>query len=307
MKTRAITYVILAGIFWGTSGIFVNLLSPYGFTSYQMTAVRAIVSFICMLAYTLIKDRSLFKLRRADLLIVFSVGATMFLTANLYYASMQMTSVSTAVVLMYTAPIYVAVFSSLFLGERLSRTSVAAIACMLVGCGLVSGIIGGIKFDLVGIIIGVLSGITYAAYNILTKIAVGRGTNPVSVTLYSFGFMSVISLILLEPKKMAESISTEPALTIPLLVGLGIFTYVVPYFLYTLGMRDLPAATATALGTVEPMSATLFSVIIFNEVLDLFSIIGIILIILAIVITGRGAASNKYKKDKEETEEKCVI
>ena len=47
MKKRAFTFVILASILWGTSGLFVYALSPLGFTSAQMTFARGSVSFLC--------------------------------------------------------------------------------------------------------------------------------------------------------------------------------------------------------------------------------------------------------------------
>ena len=55
-------YIILAGVLWGTSGIFVHYLAPLGFTSYQMTATRAIVSFLCILTYVLCRNRSLLRI-----------------------------------------------------------------------------------------------------------------------------------------------------------------------------------------------------------------------------------------------------
>lgn len=287
MKKRAILYIIIAGICWGTSGIFVHYLAPYGFTSYQMTAVRAIVSTICMFTYSLVKDRTLFRVKTIYLPLFFGIGVSLFLTASCYFSSMQMTSVSTAVVLMYTAPIYVMIFSVLVWKEKITKLKVVALLFMLVGCCLVAGIVNGLAFDVMGILIGVLSGIAYASYNILTKLSMRHQIPPISVTLYSFLFMSIISLFVSAPQKMIEYVSLKPEATIPLLIGLGICTFVIPYFLYTLGMKDLSAGTASALGIVEPMSATLFSVVLFREALNLFSVLGIILILSAIFMIGK--------------------
>ena len=294
MKKRAILYIIIAGICWGTSGVFVHYLAPYGFTSYQMTAVRAIISFLCILIYALIKDRSLFRLKPVHLILFFCIGLSLFLTGSCYFTSMQMTSVSTAVVLMYTAPIYVMIFSVLFWKEKLTKLKTVSVICMLIGCCLVSGIVGGFAFHVTGILIGVLSGIAYASYNILTKISMRQQIAPVSVTLYSFLFMSLISLFVSEPLKLAENVSAAPAVTVPLLIGLGICTFVIPYFLYTLAMKELSAGTASALGIVEPMAATLFSVVIFKEPLGLLPALGIVLILAAILMIG------KAETDREE-------
>ena len=80
--------------------------------------------------------RTAFKTNWKDLLIFIAIGVCLFGTGTAYFIAMQVTSVSTAVVLMYTAPIYVLIFSVLFLGEKLSLPKGLAVAGMLVGkCG----------------------------------------------------------------------------------------------------------------------------------------------------------------------------
>ena len=287
MKTRALIYIILAGALWGTSGVFVHFLAPYGITSVQMTAVRGTVSFLCLAGYALIKDRTLFGASRRELLLYVCMGTSIFATATLYFTAMQLTSVATAVVLMYTAPIYVMIFSVLFLGESLSKGKIISVGLMLVGCCLVSGVIGGLKFDLIGILLGVLTGIMYAVYNIVTKVAMKQGGKPVSATTYAFLTMGVIAIPVCRPGELVSAAAKEPLATVPLLIGLGIVTCIMPYFLYTLSMRHLSAGTATSLGIVEPMAATLYSVAFLKEGIDAFQIAGIALILLAVVFLSK--------------------
>lgn len=296
MNKKAFVYIIIAGILWGTSGIFVHYLSPYGFTAFQMTGVRAIVSFLCIALYACIGNRRAFCIRLPQLLLFAGIGASLFFTAGCYYLSMQMTSVSTAVILMYLSPIYVTVFSALFLGEILTKRKLVAIAAMLIGCCLVSGIIGGLNFDAMGILVGLLSGVSYAAYSILTKIAMQKRIEPIAATLYGFLFMSLISLFVLEPSRLVTSIGTAPALTLPLLLGLGVFTFVVPYFLYTLAIKELSAGVASSLGIIEPMCATLFGVLLFREPMDIFSALGIVLILGATCWIGKAESTATNQK-----------
>ena len=61
MKKSGLVYIILASILWGTSGIFVNNLAPYGVTSIQMTFIRGLVAFVCMGVFVLISDRGIVK------------------------------------------------------------------------------------------------------------------------------------------------------------------------------------------------------------------------------------------------------
>ena len=168
---KAFLFIVFAGILWGTSGIFVHYLAPFGFSALQMTAMRGVVSAISMSIYACLKDRALFRVSGKHLLLFAMSGIAMYVTASSYYASMQLTSISTAVVLMYSAPIFIMAYSVAFLGEKLTKLKAICVICMLVGCCLVSGIIGGLRFHFGGILLGLLAGISYSAYNIFTKIA----------------------------------------------------------------------------------------------------------------------------------------
>lgn len=278
LKKTAFFYIVLASVLWGTSGLFAHFLRPFGFSSVQMTLMRGIVSMIIMVGFVLIKDRKLLKAPKKEILLLIGSGVSLFGTATAYYASMEASSVSTAVILMYTAPVFVLIYSVIFLGEKLNAVKTISIFLMLVGCALVSGIVGGMEFSLWGIIFGMISGITYSAYNIFTKILTLHKVPAVTVTSYNFIIMTVLGLITAKPLNMLDCAAKEPMVTIPLMIGIGVCTCILPYFFYTLGLRDIPAGTASSLGIIEPLSATIFSVCFLDEALTLPLIIGMILI-----------------------------
>jgi drug/metabolite transporter (DMT)-like permease len=89
-------------------------------------------------------------------------------------------------------------------------------------------------------------------------------------------------------------IAQNPPVTLPLALGLGICTFVFPFLLYTFALRELPAGTASALGIIEPMAATVFSVLILEEPLSLPSGIGIVLVLISVVLLG--VAENTVKE-----------
>ena len=301
MKKRAFFYIIAAGILWGTSGIFVKHLTPHGYTSLDLTAIRGVISFIFFLTYALIKDRSAFKVSAKQLIYFVGIGLSMFGTAGFYFLSLEATSISTAVVLMYTAPVYVTIFSALFLGEKFSKPKIAAIIMMFGGCCLVSGLVGGLKFDALGILFGVIAGISFASYNVLTKICMQKSFSPVSTNLYGAAFMSIIALIFSSPSQTVSNTLGAPLLLVPLLLALGIVTFVLPYLFFALGMKELHAGTASALSTVEPLSACIFGIVLFNEEITLFSALGMALILFAVVILGlveKKSGTNTPKKEK---------
>lgn len=290
MKTKAFIYIVVAGLLWGTSGIFAHYMVPYGFDPLQITAIRGTVSFVGVFLFVFFAKRSLLKVKLLHLLLYIACGICLYLTASLYFTSMQLTSVSTAVVLMYTAPIYVVIVSVLFFGEKLTKMKLLSVIGMLVGCVLVSGALTGLAFDFLGVLIGAISGVTYAGYNIVTKLVIRKGGNPLSLTVYAFLTMSLIACIVSPPWEIVAVAAKAPLETVPLCIGIGVVTFILPYFFYTTALGALPAGTASALSIVEPMAATVFSVIFLAESIDLFAWIGIVLILFATVLLSREKA-----------------
>lgn len=282
MNKKSFIYIVIASILWGTSGIFFHLLEPYGFSPVQMTAMRGTVSAIVMLVFVLLRDRTLFRVRFREFIIFACSGIFIFGTAFCYYASMQASSVSTAVILMYTAPIFVMAFSVAFFGEKLNLAKGVSVVLMLIGCALVSGVVGGMTFNYMGVIFDLASGISYSAYNIFAKIQMTHHSNALSATLYCFIVMAIVALCAANPPEMAALTAQNPAVILPLMIGIGVCTCVLPYFLYTQALRDIPVGTASALGMIEPLAATVFSVLFFQERLGVASVCGILLILLAV-------------------------
>ncbi len=286
-KTKAFLLIILACVLWGTSGIFVHFLSPMGYSSLNMTGIRAVVAFLCMLVYGLIFNRKSLRIKKKGAFLSFAMGISFFATAALYFTSMQMTSVSTAVVLMYTAPIYVTLYSVLFLGEKMTKLKLLSVVLVIAGCVMVSGAVGEMTFDPLGVVIGIFSGIAYAAYNIFAKISMRAGNDPGSATFYCFLAAAIVAVFAADPIGVVAVTANNSVLYIPILIALGIVTCVIPYFTYTMAMRTLPAGVASSLGIIEPMSATLFSVVLFCEELGIVKIIGIVVILIAVALLGR--------------------
>ena len=191
-------------------------------------------------------------------------------------------------------------FSIFFLGEKLSASKLTAVLLMLAGCCLVSGVLTGFRFHPIGILFGLGSGIAYASYNIVTKIALRRGGNAVSATVYGFMTMSIFAAFFADPADMIGHITDAPIPSIAWLVGLGVLTSVIPYLTYTTALRDIPAGTASALSIVEPMSATVFSFVLLDEQPRYSSVIGIVLILAAVFLLGYAEGKTAPKKSELE-------
>lgn len=284
MKKSALLCIIIASVGWGTSGIFVDILSPYGFTAMQMTFIRSLSMFALMLIYVLIHNRKLIRVSAKEFILIALGGLSFFGTASCYYYAMVKTSVSTAVVLMYTAPVFVMIYSVLFLGERLTKRKFVSVLGMLIGCMLVSGIIGGFRFDLVGIAFGFLSGLCYSAYNIFTKIQVKKGISPITANLYGFFCATLAGCAVAEISAIPMHMESSVIYTLSMAILMGIVTSVLPYLCYFTALKSIPAGTASSLAILEPMAATVFSVAFLGESLSFATGAGFVLILGSVVL-----------------------
>lgn len=289
MHKPSILYIVIAGILWGTAVIFSKILGAdgFGFTPLQMTAMRNLVAAIVLCIYVLIANPKRFSAPFKEKLFFFISGIFIFFTGAFYYTAISLTSPSTAVVLMYISPILVMAVSVIFMGERFTVTKGIAVSLAFLGCGLVTGIIGGMKFQLFGIVTGILSGICYAAYNVCAKIEMKRGNDAVTASLYCFRAAAVVGTIICDPVSLiATARATFPA-AVPYIIAQGIVTCALPYFLYTLASKRLTAGIAAALSSIEPMTATIISVALYNERLGVQGVLGIMFILAMVLLLSK--------------------
>ncbi len=285
---KGLFFIIMAGALWGTSCLFVHTLAPYGFSSGQMTAMRFIFAFLGMLFYCLLFRRASLRMHRRDLPLFLICGASLFGTASFYFESMQLTTSSTAVVLMYLAPVPIMLVSVLFFGERFSVKKGIAVAAMLIGCALVAGVIGNFKPDTLGVVMGLLSAASYAIYNIFNKLEARRGIDPYCSTLYTFLFSSLIATCLCQPWELPALIGQRPLFLMGIFLVLGLSTGLFPYLLYAISLKSLSVGVASSMSIIEPMTGALLGFIVYRDPLTVPSLVGILLIICAVFLLGSG-------------------
>ena len=280
--------IILAGIFWGSMGIFVRKLGTYGFTSVQIVAIRITLAALVFSIVLFIRDRSGFRITLRDLPLFLGLGfgSILFFTVC-YFTAITIMPLSTAAILLYTSPIWIMLMSMLFFREKLNRIKLIALALAFAGCVLVSGI-SGEGITLIGLLIGLGSGIGYGLYSILGTIALRR-YSPYTVTTYTFLFAAAGSWLVCGPADMISKFTA--AADLPFLLFFccltALVTAVIPFLSYTLGLRTVEASRAGILATIEPMVATLIGILVFAEPLTLLSGLGILLILAAVVLLNR--------------------
>ena len=299
LKYRYTVAVLLAGILWGIIGLFIRTLSAAGFNSMQIVFIRASLSMLMLLCGLLIGKRSLLKIRLRDLWCFIGTGLCSLTFFNFcYFYTMTETSLSIASVLLYTAPIFVAVMSAVLFKEKLTPIKVLCLMLALLGCVLVTGVLSDARaLSTVGIFTGLGAGIGYALYSIFGRYALERGYHTLTVNFWTF-LVATLSLL---PFAKLEHLGAELATgDFPWLaaVMLVILSTVLPYLLYTYGLTGMESGRASVLATVEPVVATLTGVVCFHETVTVSGAFGMLLVLLAVILLNLPQKTVFFKKKK---------
>ena len=280
--------IILAGCFWGSMGIFVRRLASCGFTSVQIVTIRVTLAAVIFSGLLLVRNRAGFRISLRDLPLFLGLGfgSILFFTVC-YFTAITMMSLSTAAILLYTSPIWIMLMSVLFFREKLTGRKILALALAFAGCVLVSGISGN-GISLIGLLVGLGSGIGYGLYSILGTVAL-RKYSPYTVTTYTFLFAAAGSWAVCNPADLVSKFSaaSDLAFLLPFCVLTALVTAVIPFGAYTLGLQTVEASKAGIIATIEPMVATLIGIVLFSEPFTVFSGLGMILILGAVILLNR--------------------
>ena len=286
MKKAAVLFILLAGTLWGCIGIFVRHYTALGLNSMQIAALRLTLSAILFSVFILIFDRKLFKIKLRDIWIFLGSGIlSVGVFTICYFQSIALSSLSVASILLYTAPVFVMLFSLIFFKEKLTIPKIAALVLAVGGCAMTVGVIGnGLSVTLSGFLFGIASGICYALYSIFSRFALDRGYSPLTVTLYTFILAAVSVLCVCNPVPVAQTITKDAgAFFFSLLFAIS--SCVLPYLFYTLGLKYIRSSTASIIATVEPVVATVVGAFVFGEAVQApFGYIGIALVFGSVVL-----------------------
>jgi len=284
---RGVAAVLIAGCSWGSTGVFVRILDGLGYSPLTIVFARMSLAFVIMLiALCVLGRRELLRVRFKDIWCFIGTGVSSAILLNLFFSmAIVMNSLSLAAILLATAPVFVVLLSAPIFGERVSSVKIQALVIAFAGCALTSGAIGsGSVFSPLGVFIGLLAGFGYALYSIMTRFALNRGYDPLTVNIYSFGIGSLVCAPFTNFSLIASTISGSPVSMAILLILHTLFASLLPYMLYTYGMKFMDTGKASILVSVEPVAATFFGVFLFSEIPTAVNVVGIALVLFAVAL-----------------------
>ncbi len=298
-KIRGYLLVVLAAACWATGGltakwVFTDAANvPAGWRVQPLgmrvgpavlAGGRALAAFVLLVAYMLVFHRQELAISRRDVpfLAVFGVIG-LALVHYAYFRTISLTSVATAILLEYLAPILVLVASVVLFRERITWALPGGVGLSVLGCALVVGVVGGdgLQVSAAGIAWGLASAVLFATYTVMGTYAAGR-FSPWTLLVWGLGFAALLWLVALGPDTVLEAfLDLKVAVAI---VYVAIVSTVVPFGAFLTALHYIEPTRASITATLEPVLAGLAALVVFGEVLSASQLLGGALVIAAIVL-----------------------
>ncbi len=230
------------------------------------------------------RGRAGMALPRADLRRCLVVGVLGVAGSNfLYYFAIQKTNVAVAIILQYTAPVWVLLYMVARGRQQATGQRVGSVALAVVGCGLAIGIIGTGRLNLNGwgLAAAIAGAFTFAFYNIAGHDLLTRHDHW-RILVYVLLGSALFWLLVNPPWKIAAARYTAAEWLFLLLFA--VVSVLVPYLFYFAGLRHLDATRAIVTSCLEPVFSIVIAALALGELVRPLQVVGIALVLLATVL-----------------------
>lgn len=267
-RNRAIFEMLLCAALWSIAGIFIKLI-PWN--SIVIAGIRSLIAGAVMLVYMRYK-RIGFKADRRSML----GGLALCCTLTCFVAANKLTTAANSIVLQFTAPMFIVVFSVLFLKKKFSRSDIFAVVLTMLGISL-------FFFDqltpghLLGNCVAIVAGMAFAGYYMSLEGASESERMSAILMAHGLTFCVSIPFIALEPPELGAA----PVICIFIL---GVVQLGIPYVLLGRASGSCPPLACSLLGAVEPLLNPVWVFIFDGEAPGMWALIGGVVVVVTITV-----------------------
>ncbi|MBR5503569.1 MAG: DMT family transporter, partial [Methanobrevibacter sp.] len=194
MKKIYLLLPILAGIMFGSTGIFVRTLTENGIDPTTLIFLRFSIAVIIMLIAIILTDKSLIKIGKEDIPLFITCGLCILGLNLCYNNAINTLPLSLAAVLLSTAPVFVLIIAYFTFNEKITTLKIISLVLVLIGCILATGLIEEniASVPIIGLISGVGSAIFWALYTIASRKSIDRGKHTFTILFYSLIIITIV-------------------------------------------------------------------------------------------------------------------
>lgn len=276
-------YAATSAILFGTAGIFVKLAYRTGLDSISLLIVQYMIAVFLMFLIAFLQDRKklhVSKRKLFNMAVLGVVGNT--LMTVFYYKAFEHLQVAMVTMLLFTYPIMVFIYSSIFQKQKIDPKKIMAIFMAFIGCTLALNIFsGGGRYSIKGLIFGLLSAVFYAFMNLYTEKRLDN-VDALSINAYSTLFSLITLFFMRKPGFLLEgNIKFESLVYIMIL---AVLCEIVPLTLLYTSIQDIGALKVSIIGNLEIPTAMIVSFVFLRETISITQIIGASLIVYAVYL-----------------------
>lgn len=265
-RQRGTLFVFIAAVLYSIGGLCIKFIPWSGLA---INGGRTAIAAVVVGSYLMI-TRHRPRMNRWILLGAMCV----FFAHTLFAIANKMTTATNAIVLQFTAPIFVILFSIFCFHKKPGRLDL--IACVAVLGGILFFFVDKISAgEMLGNWIALLSGVAYAGVFLLRAM-------PNSDAISSVFWGDVISAAVGLPFLLRETEFTSTAVTS--LVILGVFQVAIAYILMTEGLKTTPPVTASLVSGIEPVLSPVLVSLFYGEDITLMALIGAVIVVVSVVV-----------------------
>lgn len=270
--------IIIAMLIWGTIGVLVREIN---LASVEIAFFRALIGSVFLFILGIFKkERSTgIELKRNLYLLILS-GAMIGVNWILLFQGYKYTTISNATLSYYTAPIFIAVFSSLVLKEKLSIRKIIYILISIIGLFLIlqAGGTSNISSynNIKGILYGISGAVLYSIVVILNKHIKGIPAFTITLIQLFVAGMVLLPLVIGNDKLNLGLVDTKSWI---IMLLLGIVHTGIAYLLYFSAIKEVEGQSIAILSYIDPIFAVLISFVFLGEPMGTLQMLGGVLIL----------------------------
>jgi drug/metabolite transporter, DME family len=302
---RGYVYIACSAVFWGTSATlgraaFTGRLFPgSGIARVDplvLSQARTTFSFLAVLiGLLLLRKRDRFRVPLADLARLAALGLAGVAASNyFYYVAIQRTNVATAIIVQYTAPIWVLLYMVARRLERATLAKMIAVLLAIMGIALVIGMFGQrrLQLDSVGVMAALVAAFSFSYYNIFGHSILER-YDRWTVLLFTTFAASVFWIFVNPPSKIVAAHYTHQAWAF--LFVFAVLSVLLPFAFYFAGLQLLTPTRAIITSCLEPVFSILIAAAALHEAVLPLQAVGMLMVLCAIVVVQRPSRGDKVQ------------
>jgi len=277
--------VATAATLFAVNGSVSKVVLDSGLSSLELAQIRATCAALGLLAFLVVFARARLRVGRRELLFLVAFGVVgVAMVQWLYFVAIHNLPVGVALLIEFTAPLFVALFARFVYREHIRRRIWVAVILCIAGLAIVVEVWAGIAFSTVGVTAAVGGAFGLTAYLLMAE-RERRQRDPVSLSFYGFLFAAALWAVV-QPvwefpwDVLADTVSlqgnfSEHSAPMWLLVGfVVVIGTMVTFSLLTGALRHISATRASIVATLEPVMATVVAWLWLEETFGPTQLIG---------------------------------